>query len=148
MKAVLQRVSSAKVIVATQCISQIARGYVILIGIDKQDSEQDVIKLVEKIIYFRIMADENEKMNKSILDTKSDILVVSQFTLCADLSSGRRPDFFPAKEPKEAERLYKLFVEKLREKGLRVKTGVFGAMMEVQIFNDGPVTFILDSLLI
>ncbi len=91
------------------------------------------------------MSDENGKMNKSIIETKGEILLVSQFTLCADVTGGRRPSFIKAKEPKEAERLYLLLVKKLKEKNIVVKTGKFGSYMEVQIVNDGPVTIIIDS---
>lgn len=145
MITIIQRVTKAKVLINDKEYSSIKQGSVILLGIFKEDVESDIDKLVDKIINLRIMPDENGKMNKSIIDTKGEILLVSQFTLCTNLKGGRRPDFFPAKEPKEAERLYDLFTEKLKQKGIPVKTGRFAAYMEVRIFNSGPVTIILDS---
>ncbi len=145
MIAVVQRVTRGKVLVDDKVYSKIDKGYVILLGMFEDDDEQDVAKLTEKITTLRIMADSDGKMNLSIQDVKGEILAVSQFTLCADLSAGRRPSFIKAKNPEEAEKLYQLFVKKLEEKGLKVKTGKFGNYMEVQIFNDGPVTIIIDS---
>ncbi|MBI4225619.1 D-tyrosyl-tRNA(Tyr) deacylase [Candidatus Roizmanbacteria bacterium] len=145
MIALIQRVTKGSVFINSQQFSAINKGYVVLLGIYKDDAENDVAKLVEKISTIRIMSDEQGKMNKSILDTKAEILLISQFTLCADVTGGRRPSFINAKEPKEAERLYNLFSKKLKEKNIPVKTGKFAAYMQVQIFNDGPVTIILDS---
>lgn len=141
----LQRVTGAKVIINNKIYSEIKQGYVILLGIFQEDNENDVIKSIEKIVNLRVMADKNGKMNRSILDTKGEILVVSQFTLCANLKGGRRPDFFPAKKPDQAEKLYDLFIQKLKEKNITVKSGLFAAYMNVKIFNDGPVTIIIDS---
>lgn len=145
MIALIQRVTQAAVFINKKQYSSINKGYIIFLGIFKEDAVLEIDKLVDKIVNLRIMSDENGKMNKSIIDTKDELLVVSQFTLCANLKDGRRPDFFPAKEPKDAERLYNIFTEKLKQKGVPVKTGKFAAYMEVQIFNSGPVTFILDS---
>ncbi len=145
MIALIQRVAMGKVRIANKTYSDIGHGYVILLGIFEDDNEQDVIKLVEKIPDLRIMGDEKRKMNRSILETKGAILVVSQFTLTADTSGGRRPSFIKAKEPGEAQKLYELFVHKLQEKRISVKTGKFGEYMEVQIYNDGPVTILLNS---
>ena len=145
MIALIQRVTKASVSINKQQYSAINNGYVILLGIFKDDTEKEAEKLVDKICNLRIMSDEQGKMNKSILDTKDEILLVSQFTLCADVKDGRRPSFIDAKEPKEAEKLYILFARQLEKKGIPTKTGKFAAYMEVQIFNDGPVTFILDS---
>lgn len=145
MIALIQRVNSGKVLVKNRPHSEIGHGYVILLGILEEDNENDVGKLVEKISTLRIMSDKEGKMNQSIQDVKEEILVVSQFTLTADLSAGRRPSFIKAKKPDEAEKLYILFVKKLEEKRINVKTGEFGNYMEVQIFNDGPVTIIVDS---
>ena len=145
MIALIQRVSQARITIATKVYSQINHGYVIFLGIFKEDSEKDVIKLTEKIVYLRIISDEFGKLNKSLPDSNGEILLVSQFTLCANLKGGRRPDFFSAKEPKDAEKLYNLFAKSLKQKGISTKTGQFAAYMEVQIFNNGPVTFILDS---
>lgn len=144
MIAVIQRVSSASVSIGNQLYSEIGYGYVIFLGVCKDDSETETIKLAKKIIDLRINADENDKMNLSIKDIKGEILVVSQFTLCVQLS-GRRPSFTDAKEPKEAERLYNQFIEQLKESGVSVKTGKFGARMQISLINDGPVTFIIDT---
>lgn len=145
MISLIQRVSSGSVTINDKLYSKINAGYVILLGIFEKDNEKDADKLVEKIINLRIMSDSEDKMNKSILYTKGDILVVSQFTLCADLTFGRRPSFIKAKKPDEAKKLYEYFVKKLSQSGLTVKTGKFGAMMQVEIINDGPVTIIIDS---
>lgn len=145
MIALIQRVDSGKVVISNQTTSEIEKGYVILLGIFKEDSGKDVVKLIDKVVNLRIMSDERGKMNKSIVDTGGQILVVSQFTLAADLTGGRRPSFINAMEPIGAERIYNLFVEKLKEKGIDVKTGKFGESMQVQIFNDGPVTILADS---
>lgn len=145
MIAVVQRVKQGKVIIDQKIYSQIDHGYVILLGVCEDDNEKDVEKLTEKISTLRIMADSAGKMNKSILETKGEILLVSQFTLCADSSQGRRPSFIKAKKPDEAEKLYEFLAKKLTEKGISTKTGNFGAKMEIQIFNDGPVTIIVDT---
>ena len=142
MIAVIQRVSFGSVTVNKENYSSINDGYVILLGICRDDAGYDVLKLAKKVIDLRIMADKNDKMNLSIKDINGEILVVSQFTLCANLS-GRRPSFIQAKEPIEAERLYNLFIEQIRKSGLTVKTGKFGARMQVSLTNDGPVTFVL-----
>jgi len=145
MITVLQRVNKAKVIIENKLYSEINSGYLIFLGIFKEDSENDANKLVEKIINLRIMSDDQGKMNKSITEIGSEIMVVSQFTLCANLKGGRRPDFFPAMQPKEAEKLYNIFIKKLKTKNVRVKSGHFAAHMKIELTNDGPVTFILDS---
>ncbi len=145
MIALIQRVKKGKVLIDSKIHSEIGAGQIILLGIFNQDSEKDIEKLVEKVANLRIMSDDKGKMNLSILDTQGEILVVSQFTLAADLTFGRRPSFLDAKEPKEAEKLYELFVEKLKGKGLKVETGKFGEYMEVEILNDGPVTIIVDT---
>lgn len=145
MIALLQRVSSGQVKIKDKIISQIGKGYVILLGIFEKDTEDDLKKLVDKIANLRVMADDKDKMNLSIKDVKGDILVVSQFTLCADLTFGRRPSFLDAKKPEEAEKIYLQFVEELKKQGIPVKTGKFGEYMKVTIVNDGPVTIIIDS---
>lgn len=145
MIALIQRVDRGKVVISNQTISEIEHGYVILLGIFKKDSDKDVIKLIDKVVNLRIMSDENGKMNKSIIETGGQILVVSQFTLAADLTGGRRPSFINAMEPIEAEKIYNLFVKGLREKEIDVKTGKFGEYMQVQILNNGPVTILADS---
>ncbi len=145
MIALIQRVNQGKVFIDKKLYSQIGRGYLIFLGIFNKDNQEDIVKLVDKIAHLRIMADHQGKMNQSIMQTKGEILVVSQFTLCANLKGGRRPDFFLAMKPGGAKKLYSLFIQKLQEKNLIVKTGEFGAYMEVQIVNDGPVTIILNS---
>lgn len=144
MKAVIQRVKSGKVIIDNQLYCQIDAGYVVFLGIYEKDSLADADKLIDKIINLRIMPDENGKMNRSLLDVQGEILVVSQFTLCAKLT-GRRPSFFQAKNPLEAEKIYNYFVKKLRENKVTVETGKFAAKMHVEIVNDGPVTIILEN---
>lgn len=145
MISLIQRVSQAAVYVKSECLSEIGQGYAILVGIYETDTKEDVVKSVNKILNIRIMSDEAEKMNKSILETKGEILLVSQFTLCADISGGRRPSFIKAKKPEEAFELYNYMIELMRNQGMTVKTGKFGNYMDVRIHNDGPVTIIVDS---
>jgi len=144
MIAVVQRVKSGKVLVDEKIFSQINHGYVILVGFCQEDNENIVSKMAEKIANLRIMADENGKMNLNLSQVKGEILLVSQFTLCADTSQ-RRPSFINALNEEEAKKLYQFLIEKLREKNIPVKTGSFGNYMTVEIINDGPVTIILDS---
>lgn len=145
MIALIQRVTKGKVTTKERVVSEIGKGYVVLLGIFEEDTEKDVEKLAEKISTLRIMSDENEKMNLSITDAKGEILVVSQFTLVADLTYGRRPSFIKAKNPDEAKKIYELFVSILKSKDIPVKTGEFGTYMQLEIHNDGPVTIIADS---
>ncbi|MGN0521021.1 MAG: D-aminoacyl-tRNA deacylase [Eubacterium sp.] len=146
MKAVIQRVKNADVTVDGEKISSISQGFLILLGVMNGDTKADADKLVKKIPVLRIFEDENEKMNLSCLDIDGEMLVVSQFTLCADCSHGRRPSFTPSAPPDEANMLYEYFVDELKKSGVReVKTGIFGADMKVGLLNDGPVTIILDS---
>lgn len=145
MKIVLQRVSRACVSVDNEKIGSIGRGIVLLVGIKDSDTEKDIEFLSDKCIHLRIFPDENDKMNLSIKDIKGEILVVSQFTLYGDCRKGRRPSFSNAALPQKAEELYNKFVIKLKESGLKVETGKFQAKMLVEINNDGPVTFILES---
>ena len=145
MIALLQRVSRGSVTIHNKPISSVEYGYVVLLGILADDTPDDIKKIIPKIVHLRIMDDENGKMNRSILDTKGEILVVSQFTLCADVTQGRRPSYIQAMKPEEAKKMYDIFVEELKKTGVPVKTGEFGAMMEVQIYNDGPVTILIDS---
>ena len=147
MIAVLQRVTEASITVNGNEISQIKRGLVILLGVMKSDSEEDCSYLTNKISHFRIFNDENNRMNLSIKDVDGEALVISQFTLCADWLKGRRPSFINAAEPAVGEKLYNMFTEKLRSADIRTQTGEFGAMMNVSLINDGPVTFVLDSTL-
>jgi len=144
MTALIQRVSHSYVKVERQEVASIDKGYNILLGVMKDDSEADVEKLVNKIVKLRIFPNEAGKMDKSIVDVEGAVLVVSQFTLSANLKRGTRPDFNGAMKPDEAKRLYELFKEQLSA-FVPVQSGIFGAMMEVGITNDGPVTIIADS---
>ena len=146
MKAVIQRVKHAGVTIDNVKVSFVDKGFLILLGVEQGDTKADADKLVKKIPVLRIFEDENEKMNLSCLDVNGEILVVSQFTLCADCSHGRRPSFTKSAPPAEAEMLYEYFVDELKKAGVRkVDTGRFGADMKVDLLNDGPVTIILDS---
>ena len=144
MKVVLQRVTRARVEVDNQTIGQIADGLLVLLGITHADTEQDADTLVEKITKLRIFEDDDGAMNDSILDTAGGLLVVSQFTLYADCKKGNRPSFGDASRPEHAEPLYNYFVQKCIDTGLHVETGEFGAHMQVDLVNDGPVTIVLE----
>ena len=145
MRAVLQRVSLASVTVDGNCVASIGHGWLVLLGVAQEDSRVDVEWLAEKVLNLRGFRDEHGKMNLSVLDLNGEILVVSQFTLLADCRSGRRPGFAGAAKPPVAEGLYLVFTKVLEKSGLKVGTGVFGAMMDVELINDGPVTFLLNS---
>ena len=145
MKVVIQRVSRASVSVEGSVVGSIEKGFMLLIGIVKGDTETEITAVAEKISKMRIFEDENEKMNLGLADVGGSVLAISQFTLCADCRRGNRPDFFNAAPPAEANRLYEYFMSLLRDKGIKVEKGVFGAHMEVSLVNDGPVTIILDS---
>jgi len=145
MRAVLQRVSSASVRVDGRTVGSIGAGLVVLLGIAKTDTEADVEYLVDKTLGLRIFPDEERKMNRSVLETGGCLLVISQFTLYGDTRKGRRPSFDQAAGPEQARFLYERFVEFARARGVRVETGVFQAMMAVELVNDGPVTIICDS---
>lgn len=146
MKAVIQSVTHASVKVDGETVGSCGQGFLILLGVMAGDDEKEADKLVNKIVNLRIFEDENGKMNLSSLDIGGEMLVVSQFTLCADCTHGRRPSFTPSAPPDEANRLYEYFVRRLKENGIsHVETGVFGADMKVELLNDGPVTIILDS---
>jgi len=146
MKAVIQRVKYSSVVIDGEEVSRIENGFLILLGVEQGDTAQDADKLVKKIPVLRIFEDENGKMNLSCLDIDGEILVVSQFTLCADCSHGRRPSFTASAPPDTANELYEYFVSQLKLSGVRkVETGRFGADMKVSLLNDGPVTIILNS---
>ena len=136
---------SASVTVAGENFSDIGAGLLILLGVDQEDMENDIDYLVKKTAGLRIFNDKDENMNLSIQDVGGEVLVVSQFTLCADTRKGRRPSFIHAAPPEMAENMYQKFCEKLGAEGIPVQTGKFGAMMDVELVNDGPVTIILDS---
>ncbi len=145
MRVVVQRVNSSKVTVEDEIVGSINKGLNLLIGISKEDTEEDLLYLKDKILNLRIFEDENDKMNLSLLDIKGEILAISQFTLYGDCRKGRRPNFMEAEGGERARTLYERFVELLRESNLKVETGKFGAHMIVDIQNDGPVTLMLDS---
>lgn len=145
MRVVLQRVSEAKVTVDQEVVGQINRGFMLLVGITHEDTQKDADYLADKIAGLRVFEDEAGKMNESIMDVGGAILSVSQFTLYGDTRKGKRPNFMAAARPDVAEPLYEYFNEQLRSKGLTVETGKFGAMMDVALNNDGPVTLILES---
>jgi D-tyrosyl-tRNA(Tyr) deacylase len=145
MRVVVQRSKEASVTVAGEVVGQIEHGLVLLVGITHEDTEKEVEFVADKVAHLRIFEDEEGKMNHSVLETGGQILSISQFTLYGDCRKGRRPNFMAAARPEQAEPLYHLFNEKLREKGLRVETGRFGAMMDVRLVNNGPVTLIVES---
>lgn len=143
MKIVLQRVKKASVTIDKKQYSSIAQGILVLIGIEKGDTDEIIKKYAQKTAKLRIFADENDKMNLSITDIKGEILVVSQFTLAGDCKKGTRPSFDNSAPPAEANRLYELYISELKSLNIPVKTGIFAAMMDIELINDGPVTFIL-----
>ena len=145
MRAVIQRVTESGVRVAGEPVARIAAGLLVLLGVAEGDTASEAEYLADKIVNLRIFEDEGGKMNLSLLETGGEMLVVSQFTLLGDCRKGRRPSFTGAAQPEDATRLYEYFVERVRGSGIRAQTGRFGAMMQVALINDGPVTFILDS---
>lgn len=145
MKVVVQRAKRAKVIVENEVVGSIDHGLMLLVGVTHDDTVEDAAYLADKIANLRIFEDENDKMNLSLLDVKGEILSVSQFTLYGDCRKGRRPNFMNAAKPEHATVIYDSFNKELREKGITVETGTFGAMMEVDFVNDGPVTLIVES---
>ncbi|MBV8230487.1 MAG: D-tyrosyl-tRNA(Tyr) deacylase [Planctomycetaceae bacterium] len=145
MRAVLQRVSRASVEVEGRVVGRIGRGWLVLLGVARGDRDDDADWLVEKVANLRAFEDDQGKMNRSVAEAGGGVLVVSQFTLLGDCRAGRRPSFTEAAEPGEAERLYLRFAGRLAATGLEVATGIFRAMMQVELVNDGPVTLLLDS---
>ena len=146
MKAVIQRVSQASVAVDDNIVGSCNQGYMILFGAVEGDTLEDVEILAQKTVNLRIFCDENDKMNKSILDINGEILAISQFTLAADVKKGNRPSFIKALNPETAEKYYDIFCEKLKELGVKkVEKGVFGGDMKVSLINDGPVTILYDT---
>ena len=147
MIAVIQRAKDAIVKIDGNVAGKIDHGLVVLLGVCKNDNEEDADFLVYKISSMRIFSDENSKMNLSVKDTGGKALVISQFTLCGDWRKGRRPSFVNAAPPDEGERLYNYFMQRMKLNDVDVESGVFGAMMDVSLINAGPVTFVLDSRL-
>ena len=145
MRAVVQRVTEAKVQVADEVVGEIGRGLVVLLGVARDDSIEDGDYLVEKIVNLRIFDDEAGKMNLSLLDIEGALLVVSQFTLFGDVRRGRRPSYTDAAQPDKANQLYEHFVHRAKARQIKVQTGIFQAMMRVSLTNDGPVTILIDS---
>jgi D-tyrosyl-tRNA(Tyr) deacylase len=145
MRAVVQRVTSSKVEVENQTVGEIGAGLLVLLGVARDDAPTDADYLADKMINLRIFRDEADKMNRSLVNTGGAMLVVSQFTLYGDTRKGRRPSYIDAAEPERANALYEYFVRRVRAQGIQVETGVFQAMMQVSLVNDGPVTILLDS---
>ena len=145
MRAVIQRVNTASIKIKENVVASIGRGIVVFLGIAKEDIAKDCFYLSEKIILLRLFPNDENKMHFNIHDLKLPLLVVSQFTLLADCRQGRRPDFFSAAKPEKAKKLYELFICDLKQKGVEVLSGVFKEYMQVELVNDGPVTFLLDS---
>ena len=146
MKAVIQRVAQCSVVVDDHTVGEIRNGFLILLGVENGDTSKEAEKLSAKIAGLRIFTDENDKMNLSLTDIDGDVLVVSNFTLCANCEKGRRPNFIGAARPETAEPLYEYFCECMRNNGIKkVEKGIFGADMKVSLLNDGPVTIIIDT---
>jgi D-aminoacyl-tRNA deacylase len=145
MRVVVQRAKNAKVLVEGETVGQIDFGLMLLVGVTHSDTKEDAAFVADKIANLRIFEDESGKMNLSVLDVGGAILSVSQFTLYGDCRKGRRPNFMEAAKPDHALEIYQIFNEELRQKGIKVETGKFGAMMDVQFTNDGPVTLIVES---
>jgi len=145
MIAVIQRCSQGKVTISDKVVGEISNGLVILLGVQKNDTEKDANFLVNKISGLRIFNDENDKMNLSIKDVSGSALVISQFTLCGDTKKGRRPSFIKAATPDDGNQLYEYFMSEMKKGGVPIESGEFGAMMNVELVNNGPVTFVLNS---
>ena len=145
MKVLIQRVKNAGVNIEGKPFSSIEKGILALVGIEKGDTLEQVQKLAKKVANLRIFPDENDKMNLSLIDIKGEILIVSQFTLCGDCKKGTRPSFDKSAPPDIAESLYERFIEEVKAYGINTGNGKFGAMMEVSLINDGPVTFMLEA---
>jgi len=146
MKAVIQRVSSCSVTVEDEVTGQINDGFLILLGVENGDTQSQADKLCDKIAGLRVFTDENDKMNLSLGDIDGEVLVVSNFTLCANCRKGRRPNFEAAARPETAEPLYEYFCERMKKNGIcKVEKGIFGADMKVSLLNDGPVTIVIDT---
>ena len=145
MIVVIQRCSRGQVTISDKVVGEISHGLVIFLGVQKNDTENDAEFLVNKICGLRIFNDENDKMNLSIKDVNGSALVISQFTLCGDTKKGRRPSFIKVATPNDGNRLYEYFILEMKKGGVPIESGEFGAMMDVELVNDGPVTFVLNS---
>ena len=145
MRVLVQRVTEAKVSVAGEVVGEIGQGLLVLLGVARDDSAEDADYLAEKAANLRVFDDEMGKMNRSLVDVGGAMLIVSQFTLYGDVRRGRRPSYAEAAEPQKANALYKHFVDRVRQQGIRVETGVFQAAMQVNLTNNGPVTILIDS---
>jgi D-tyrosyl-tRNA(Tyr) deacylase len=145
MRAVVQRVKACTVTVDATAVGSIGGGLLVYLGVERDDTDKDLMYLVEKITGLRIFQDNDDKMNLSVMDVAGEILIVSQFTLCADTRKGKRPSYNNAADPREGERYYNLFIESVKERGIHTSSGMFGARMEVTYTNEGPVTILLDS---
>ena len=145
MKAIIQRVNSASVTIDSKLYSKIGFGILVLLGVEKGDTQENAEKLTKKIVTLRIFEDENKKMNKSLMDVNGEMLIVSQFTLCGDCKKGTRPSFDKSAPPEIAEELYEKFIKIVEAYNIPVKTGKFRAMMDVELINNGPVTFIIEK---
>ena len=145
MRAVVQRVKSASVTVDGQRISEIGKGFLVLLGVGQADTDADLDYMVNKVANLRVFEDDEGRMNRSLLEVGGEALVVSQFTLFGDCRKGRRPSFIDAARPEKADAMYEAFMQALSKLGIPVKAGIFQAMMDVALINDGPVTILLDS---
>ena len=145
MKLLVQRSKKSTVKIDGKLVGEISKGFVVLVGFTHTDTEEIIKRMIDKLINLRVFEDENGLLNLSLLDTKGEILSISQFTLYANASKGRRPSFIDAMRPEEANKLYDIFNEELRKLNIKTETGKFGADMKVEIYNDGPVTIMLDS---
>lgn len=145
MKALIQRVKKASVTIDGKLHSSIGFGMLVFLGVEKGDEKENAEKLSEKLVNLRIFEDENEKMNLSLKDVKGEMLIVSQFTLCGDCKKGTRPSFDKSAPPAIANELYEYFITMIKEQNIKCGTGVFGAMMDVELINDGPVTFMVEK---
>ena len=145
MRAVVQRVDNACVEVEGEIVGSISKGLLVLLGVGEEDDDKDLNYMVDKVLNLRIFQDENDKMNLSLIDIKGEVLVVSQFTLYGDVRKGKRPSFTSSASPEKGNNYYEQFINKSREFGLKVETGIFGACMNVSLKNNGPVTILIDS---